>query len=140
MVAHGTLHKGEGAPHAARAVGDAGGAVPGAQDGQGFPGGVAAQPLDLPAQVLGDVDDVLHQLVRFLEGHGADALENGPSQSSVRPPGLYAEGVVDVALAKAFYGFNLPAEVVGRQHVLKGLLCLYHAHIVSSRRMARLFF
>ena len=128
LVAYSALHKGEGAPHAARAVGDAGGPVPGAQDGQGFPGGITAQPRDFPAQVLRDVDDVLHQLVRLLEGDGADPLENGPAHAPVRSPGVHPESVVDVPLAESGGALHRPAEVVGGQRLLEGLLCLYHTH------------
>ena len=130
LIAHRPLHKGEGPPYAALAVGDAGAAVPGADDGQGLPVGVAAQLFDLPAQVLGDVDDVLHQLLGLLKGHGADALDDHPPAAPILPADVHPEGVVDVALSKAVGLLHAAAEVIGRQHFPQGLLCLYHAHIL----------
>src|SRR5699024_10330906 len=83
---------------AALAVGVVGLALPGGDDVQGFPVGVAAAGQDLPAQVGGDAGHVLHQAGGVGEGVGVDPLQD-PAPAVVRSPDR--KGIVDVACAVA---------------------------------------
>ena len=126
LVADGVLHEGVQPPRAPLAVGEEGLPVFGADDLQGLPAAVAAVLLDLPAQVVGDADDVLHKLVGPLEGGGAHPLEDEAAAAQVFRLGVHHEGVVDVPLSEADGTHHGRAEVEGVQGLVQHSLNYVH--------------
>ena len=126
LITDGVLHKGIHPPGAVPLVGVVGLSIFGAEDLQSLPAPVPAVLLNLLPQVVGDTDDVLHELVGPLEGGGAHALENEPAAAAVVRLGVDHKGVVDVARAEADGPHHRRAKVKGPQDLAQILFCGGH--------------
>ena len=137
------FHKGIHAPCAALAVGEICRAVFGAQHRHGFPRRVAAVFLNEIAQIVRHAHDVLHELVRVLECGGAHALEDVAHAVAFCRLGVYAERVVDMALAEARRAYDLARERIGGKHfgerVFSGICHAYTSHRLSGYRPCAVF-
>ena len=119
LIAVDILYEGIYTPCAALAVGVVGLAVFGAEHFHGLAAAIAAGLGYLFAQVLGNADDVAHQLIRALKGGGAHALKDEGLAAVICGLGVYAEGVVYMAMAKAGGAHHGIAKVKGIQYFVK---------------------
>ena len=133
LIAVNVLDEGVDAPCAALAVGIEVLAALGADDLHSLTAAVAAVGHDLLAQILGDADDVLHQLVGVLKGGGAHALQDKAAAALVLGLGVDTEGVVDMAVAKAHGAHHGVAEVKGFQNFAQNSFSGRHGHFSSHR-------